>query len=545
MSASEWQLPEVPTPIAKAFAAWRRTFSASVGPIAIHLEDRWQFTGAFLAALAAEREVVVPGDALPATLRRLEQDCSVFALAPQEDAPPAPIGPLAPHRCVVRIFTSGSTGEAIASIKPLSCLLDEVVALESVFGASLPRWATVHSTVSHQHLYGLLFAVVWPLSMGRGIAQFRHEYPETLKEALQSTDSVLVASPAHLKRLPDGGPAWETQVRAVFSSGGPLGDEAADRVERVLGLSPIEVYGSTETGGIAFRTRPALEWQPFPGVGWRLSTDGVLEIQSPFLGHDGWFTTSDKATPSGATFRLAGRNDRIAKIEEKRVSLDAIERVLTSTEWCTEVRLVVLTSRRIELGAVCVLSEKGNALLRGAGRRALTTQLKRALSTEVEPTVTPRRFRFVEKLPTNEQGKTTRQALSGLFRPEHPDIENARATASSAQFEFSVSPDLRVLDGHFPSVPIVPGVAQLHWAVLWADQFFECGRHVVRVEALKFYALMRPHHRVSAQLSFDAARRSMSFLLKGTHGSYSSGRILFADRGALALKPPGGVDGPL
>ncbi len=44
------------------------------------------------------------------------------------------------------------------------------------------------------------------------------------------------------------------RLRAIFSSGGPLPFEVAQESKRLLGPVPIEVYGSSETGGIAWRS---------------------------------------------------------------------------------------------------------------------------------------------------------------------------------------------------------------------------------------------------------------------------------------------------
>src|SRR5690606_27170940 len=115
------------------------------------------------------------------------------------------------------------------------------------------------STVSHQHIYGLLFTVLWPTLTGRAVTPQRLEYPEELERDLAAHDSVLISSPAHLKRL-FGGRRWATQARAIFSSGGPLGADASKLAAEVTGLAPIEVFGSSETGGIAWRQGSTSPW---------------------------------------------------------------------------------------------------------------------------------------------------------------------------------------------------------------------------------------------------------------------------------------------
>ena len=116
-----------------------------------------------------------------------------------------------------------------------------------------------------------------------------YPYFEELMPVLSTRECVLVSSPAHLQRLPEN-PGWSEarqRLRAVFSSGGPLTLKVAQEAERLLGSVPIEVYGSSETGGIAWRQQRAKideAWSPFPGVTWRIDPqDGVLEVRSPNL----------------------------------------------------------------------------------------------------------------------------------------------------------------------------------------------------------------------------------------------------------------------
>ncbi|MCV6071529.1 AMP-binding protein, partial [Escherichia coli] len=62
---------------------------------------------------------------------------------------------------------------------------------------------------------------------------------------------MLVSSPALLKRLNEE--HNPVAIRCVFSSGGPLPNQAAQHSHLLFGSLPIEVFGSTETGGIAYR----------------------------------------------------------------------------------------------------------------------------------------------------------------------------------------------------------------------------------------------------------------------------------------------------
>jgi acyl-coenzyme A synthetase/AMP-(fatty) acid ligase len=72
-------------------------------------------------------------------------------------------------------------------------------------------------------------------------------------------------------------------------------------------------------------------------------------------------------------FRLLGRADRIVKIEERRVSLDALERALREDAEVDDARVLVLPGQREQLAAVVpadpALLEGGDAARRALGQR--------------------------------------------------------------------------------------------------------------------------------------------------------------------------------
>ncbi len=98
-----------------------------------------------------------------------------------------------------------------------------------------------------------------------------------------STETTLISSPALLKRLTEE--HQPSALRCVFSSGGPLPNDAANHSQQLFGDYPLEVFGSTETGGIAYRqqlsaTQP---WTLFPGVEAALNHENCLKLRSPTL----------------------------------------------------------------------------------------------------------------------------------------------------------------------------------------------------------------------------------------------------------------------
>jgi acyl-coenzyme A synthetase/AMP-(fatty) acid ligase/3-hydroxymyristoyl/3-hydroxydecanoyl-(acyl carrier protein) dehydratase len=520
---------------------WHAAFAAApAGDVALHFEDASEFAAALFGAWRAGRTPWVPGDALPATRARLAERVGVFAgdapgdvSAPRNVAPsPGPVdAALDAGTCGLVLFTSGSTGEPAAIGKTLRQLDAEVAALETVFGGVLGD-ACVHGTVSHQHIYGLLFRVLWPLSARRRFAPARIPFAEGLA-ALDAGPVAIVASPAHLKRLPDT-PDWRplaASLRAVFSSGGPLPADAAADVRRLWGRAATEVFGSTETGGIAWRATggAGLAWTPLPGVDWR-AVDGRLQVRSPHLDDVTWRETADRVrADADGGFVLLGRADRIVKIEERRISLEAIERGLLGCGLLREARVVALPGHRILLAVVAVADAAGERVLAADGRPVLVARLRHHLAGQVDPIAIPRRWRFVPALPVDARGKTAERALAALFRPTMAEPEWIARGAASASARLPVPAELAAFEGHFPQAAILPGVVLVDWAVRLAREAFGLRGGLVRMDALKFQHLVRPGADLVAELELQPGRLGFRFV--SAQGAHASGRLHFDDGG--------------
>lgn len=515
---------------------WRRRFLATPGSrVAIHGEDALAFAQMLFGAWHAGWQVVLPADRLPATCERLRAQVDVFV----GDFPPHLPGPLEaeatieaagvldPDATQLLLYTSGSTGEPIAVHKRLSQLEAELRSLEQVFGNGLDE-TTIAGTVSQQHIYGLLFRVLWPLAAGRPFRSERLATPEQIASAAGEGPMTLIASPAHLKRLPDGidWTALRTRLACVISSGGPLSAEAGRDVLRLWGRSANEVFGSTETGGIAHRVGATSAWMALPGVEWRI-VEGQLEVRSPHLADADWWPCADRARAKGEGFELLGRSDRIAKIEERRISLTAIEAGLVEDTLVSEARVVVMQGARSFVAAAVVLSATGRELLAGEGKRALSARLSARLRDSLDATALPKRWRFVDALPVDARGKCTERLLQQLFRLLRPPVLSCRKEVDSAEFELRIPAELAVFDGHFPGTPVVPGVALVDWAIHFARSSFDVPTSFRRADVLKFQALIRPDTALHLRLDWRSADATLAFRYDSALGPHASGRLLF------------------
>lgn len=401
-------------------------------------------------------------------------------------------------------YTSGSTGAPKRVEKNLSRLETEARALDSLWGGEAGH---VAATVSHQHIYGLLFRIVWPLLSERTADDAAALYWEDLKGRL--ADATLVASPAHLTRLPPHADILSPPPRLIFSSGQLLTPAAARDCIAAFGRPVTEVLGSTETGGIAWRRqdRPDAPWTPLPPVRIEAGEDGALIVHSPFLQEDRPLATGDIVELSGdGRFRLKPRGDRVAKIGGKRVSLTRVEEVLVGLPEIDAAAALTLVGRNEELAAVVELSAGGRRALEELGAFRLSRQLRGALASVLEPAERPKHWRF-GTIPTDSQGKRVLSSLRAMFAAsplDALDLDIRQHSESEAEIAFTLPADLIFFEGHFPERAVLPGLAQVHIAVLLAHRLWGGWPSDANLARLKFRRVLMPGDAVVLRLKWNA-----------------------------------------
>ncbi|MHB8381511.1 MAG: AMP-binding protein [Candidatus Binataceae bacterium] len=317
----------------------------------------------------------------------------------------------------IDFFTSGSTGEMKRVEKTLALFEREARVLEQMWGADLGKVAAI-GTVTHQHVFGMTFRIMWPLIAGR---PFHAEF-QVLWEPLMTQlkgPSILVSSPAQLTRLGGLAPVTASnRPRLIITAGAPLPADAATETTGIFGFAPTEIFGSTEAGVIAWRSgieEPPL-WQPFPSVEVAATADGVLMLRSPHASGHGWSEQADKISlVADGRFRLEGRIDRVTKIEGKRVSLSRLEHQISALPWATESAVVVLGGSRAYLGAVVRLSTAGIVEFDRLGKFRFERMVRRELASIEDVAVLPRRWRFVDLMPMDGLGKRRIRDVAALL----------------------------------------------------------------------------------------------------------------------------------
>lgn len=341
---------------------------------------------------------------------KLETDLTTFPL------------PTLSHPKSFSLVTSGSTGLPKLVQKDLDQIQREldVWLHHAEFLTFFQGIDEVIVQVPFCHLYGLLWGYLLPKALDIPIVTEPRERQSKAPSLWITSAPQLQFAVTQRKPLPE---------RAIVSGMKfpvPLARELRDRG----GISLLEIYGSTETGGMGYRD-PLRQnrFQLLEEVKFHLVGEGEekeLLIQSPFLSQsfytfqnkdwelvslppDKYYATGDLGDTSELGFYLLGRKDRIIKHKGKRVSLDRIE---------SEILGLGLDGQFV---SVPIQQETGDTIGLFTNSTIPLDELYRTLRNELPSSHVPRVIVIQNSIPKLPNGKTdyitiTKLCLEELIR---------------------------------------------------------------------------------------------------------------------------------
>ncbi len=418
-------------------------------------------------------------------------------------------GAVRARRFSVSFHTSGSTAAPKTIVKTFASLAKEVAFHRARLADVLARKPVFLSTIEPHHMYGQLWRVMLPRAAGCAVDPEVILAPETLLEKMRAAENVfLVTTPSFLVRFAEYADQYDVPQNVVelTTSGALLTADAAAAARRVFGRAPLEIFGSTETGGVAFRrqTEGNEPWTVFDPVKAWADASGCLTVASPFSCARR-FTMGDGVTfaADGRHFTLHGRMDRMVKIAEQRVSLPEMEATMCLIPEVAEAALgVVEGPHGPSLGAV-VVPRKDWTDLKTLGKRACARALRAKCQQFFPRGAVPRKYRFVHALPRNAQGKVQASAIQEMLTSQmaEPFVENEARTATTYAADLTFDGDAAYFKGHFPDFAVLPGVIQLGTAHRLAEAFIGHARALRQVKKVKFSHVLRPGETVHFTLT--------------------------------------------
>ena len=351
---------------------------------------------------------------------------------PSRPIPPTAAGPVAMLK-----LTSGSTGVPKATVTTEDQIAADGRALAEVMGIRPDDWQIGAIPVSHS--YGLGNIVAPLLLQGTRVVLRDAFVPaQILDDAVRVGTRLFAGVPFMFDRLVtlvrDGWP-WPASLQTMISAGAPLDRATARAFAEHTGRRIHSLYGTSETGGIAYDTEPDPDGEvtmgrPVPGVTlafWpeaaaapgtgRIHVTGPAVSSGYAAGADdtafvgGGFLTADLgAIGADGRLRLKGRLSAFVNVAGRKVQPDEVEGVLRAHPLVADARVFGMPDpRRGEQIAACVVPRDG-----GLGVVALRAFCADRLAAHKIPRV----LVLLPELPRDERGKVSRQALEDLVAAE-------------------------------------------------------------------------------------------------------------------------------
>jgi acyl-coenzyme A synthetase/AMP-(fatty) acid ligase len=385
---------------------------------------------ALLAAMLERKSLILPntlsadgleelrpttdfGYAIMDKLRPLPKGVKAI-VAPDPFLPPfQPISDLAidPDMAWVQLYTGGSTDRPKIWNKTIRNLMGEALFLSRHF--EVTPYDCIVAAVPAYHIYGLLYSILMPFVASASVFGEIPYYPKEIIQAVRKKNAtILISVPPHYRSLVKYSLESDT-LRLAFSSAGMLAEEDGRAFTQNNRVDLVEIYGSTETGGIASRIRARKEtaFTPFECVAVKIKK-GYLWVQSDFLSPDlgdldsGYFKLGDRVEASqNGQFILLGRRDGIIKVGGKRVDIATIRQVLLRQKGVTDAAAFSLP----------VSDGRENQIVAVVEGMVDITNLSKRLVAELEPYARPRSIKAVDKMPFTRAGKYDRSTLLALF----------------------------------------------------------------------------------------------------------------------------------
>jgi 3-hydroxymyristoyl/3-hydroxydecanoyl-(acyl carrier protein) dehydratase len=184
------------------------------------------------------------------------------------------------------------------------------------------------------------------------------------------------------------------------------------------------------------------------------------------------------------------------------------------------------------VAAVVVPSTHGSALIEREGRSSFSRGLRASLDMTFDPVLHPRYWRIVSELPVNSQGKLPLDAIRALFgvsqpggvADDRPELLDELSGSDFVERSCRVPLDLTCFPGHFPDVPVVPGVLQFDWAMELVAQLLGHAPRVSEIQSLKLTSPLRPGQRFRIHSRITAGAK-VEFRLWSEDATHAAGRV--------------------
>lgn len=168
-------------------------------------------------------------------------------------------------------------------------------------------------------------------------------------------------------------------------------------------------------------------------------------------------------------------------------------------------------------------------ILSETGLRRLWREGHAAVAAACAPALPARDVRFLDDSERHALETATAPGLAALYSAPHPRrpviLGSRNGEGRVATLELRVPPDLDCLRGHFPALPVVPGAAQLGWALEFGAELLGTATTMRACSLVKFERVIQPGRLLHLRIEAENGASILRFEFSSALGRYSSGRI--------------------
>ena len=305
-------------------------------------------------------------------------------------------------------FTSGSTGSPIAALKSKENIESEVNVLTTLLQEYKIKKVIV--TVPFIHLYGTLLGLMYPLMNNINIVIKEHFLPNDLLNMIDP-HTMVVTTPLYIKSLNKLSQGKDLSQSIFISSTAPLDDQNIQIFNNKYKTDIIQIFGSTETGGIAYKLNDEPLWKSFKGVQISTNENDELKVKSPFVSSvlyenkfrytNGEIQTFDYIKQTKSGFKLIGRSSKIIKLAGKRYSTVQIENILENVEEIRKALVFTALEENTLRGEYLDITIESDQVF-------LTKDIKKIIQHKLSNLKFSIKLKIVKEIPINQIGKKLR-----------------------------------------------------------------------------------------------------------------------------------------
>jgi len=302
-------------------------------------------------------------------------------------------------------FTSGSTGEATAALKTEQNIISEIKVLSALFEKYNIKKVIV--TVPFIHIYGSLTGLFYPYFNNIDIVLKEHFLPNDLLEICDD-NSLIVTTPLYIKALNKLSLEKDLSKCLFLSSTAPLEASVAKKFNEKFFCNIMQLFGSTETGGIAYKFNDEDLWTPLQSVQIQTNEENELKVISPFVSKELFenefkntnavIQTFDYIQKHHKQFKLIGRSSKIFKIAGKRYSTIQIENILEEQEDIKKALVFVKNDKDSLRGEILDITLQSK-------KEFCKKEIKKLLQSKLSNLKFSIDLKYVDKIPLSSVGK--------------------------------------------------------------------------------------------------------------------------------------------